>query len=57
MSSLEVGSFLKTSFLQKSQDQYFTCLLSSALGRGLDVPTNSAIEENGGVAVIIGQLP
>lgn len=57
MTFLEIDSFLTTSFLLKSEDKYCTCLINSKLGRGLDIPSNSEIEANGGVTVIIATLP
>lgn len=53
MNFLEVETFLKQSFLKKSKDRYFTCIINNKLGRGLDAPTNIKIEEKGGITVII----
>jgi hypothetical protein len=53
----EIDTFLNGSFLKKQGPNYYTCLLSETQGRGLDPPTNTDIEDNGGVTLIIAKTP
>lgn len=53
----QVDTFINESFLKKQELYYYTCLLNENQGRGLDAPTNSEIEDNGGITTIIAKVP
>ena len=53
---IEVESTISI-FTEKSNGRYQSLIISSDLGRGLDFPTDSNIEDAGGVFLIIATLP
>jgi hypothetical protein len=53
----DIKAFFTTCFTTPQNGHFFTALLSASQGRGLDAPTNSAIEKLGGVYVVIGATP
>jgi hypothetical protein len=44
-------------FCKMHNSKFAVFLINSNQGRGLDFPTNSAIEGNGGIYVMIAELP
>ena len=56
MDPTEVDAALEQ-FVNKVNDRYQVYIASPAQGRGIDFPSNVDIEKNGGVYVIIANLP
>ena len=54
---VEVESFFKSNFLAKKGELFYLCILNVTQGRGIDPPTNAAIENEGGLLTIIAVLP
>jgi hypothetical protein len=46
-----------TVFTRKQGDRYPVFIINESQGRGLDFPSTTDIEENGGVYLIVGKLP
>ena len=44
-------------FTRKQKEKYSVFIINDAQGRGMDFPSSTEIEENGGVYLIVGQLP
>ncbi len=44
-------------FTRKHKEKYSIFIINDSQGRGMDFPTSTEIEDNGGVYLIIGQLP
>lgn len=52
-----VISLLSSSVIAPQNGRYNTFILNVKQGRGLDVPTSTAIEKAGGVYIVIAVLP
>jgi hypothetical protein len=46
-----------TVFTRKQGERYPVFIINESQGRGLDFPSTTDIEENGGVYLIVGKLP
>ena len=44
-------------FSRKNRDKYPVYIIDGTQGRGLDFPSSTEIEENGGVYLVIAKLP
>ena len=44
-------------FIRKHTDKYPVFIINGTQGRGLDFPSSTEIEENGGVYLVVAKLP